>query len=141
MSRPNVLVVDDDFLLLEMITAMFQRAGLEVDAASTGEAALTLIRDKGESIDWLFTDINLAGLINGWQVASDYRKRYPRRPIIYASAGRRFDGLTTTGSIFVQKPFQPSDIIALAALVYHELAEFSPDAVQAQLAHEAAYSA
>ena len=53
------------------------------------EAALTMLRERGSEIDWLFTDITLPGLIDGWEVAAAYRGFHPRRPVIYASTAAR----------------------------------------------------
>jgi CheY-like chemotaxis protein len=123
MSPQRVLVVEDDYLLQGVIVDIFERRGLDVVSASSAEAALTLIRDQGQSIDWLFTDINLPGLIDGWQIVSVFRQRYPRRPIIVASAGPRDDQSMVAGSIFIQKPYLPADIVSIAALVRHQFAD------------------
>lgn len=116
-SGPAVLVVDDDFVLLDIVSALFERAGLKVYTASSGEAALTLLRDHGHAIDWLFTDINLPGLVDGCSVADEYRVLYPTRPIIYASSNPRRDQPIVSGSIYVEKPFQPAEIQRIAEMM------------------------
>lgn len=114
---PSVLVVEDDFVLLGIVTAMFERSGLRVHAASSGEAALTLLRERGPEIGWLFTDICLPGIVDGWCVADEYRLSYPDRPIIYASAAGRREHRLLPRSIFVEKPIQPAEILRLAELM------------------------
>lgn len=114
---PCVLVVDDDFVLLEVAQAMFQRAGLKVLTASSGEAALTVLRHKGQDIDWLFTDIGLPGLVDGWSVADEYRRTHPDRPIIYASTASRRSGRSVGGSLFVEKPFEPAEMLRIAEMM------------------------
>ena len=32
-----------------------------------GEEALSILRDRQQEIDWLFTDIRLPGVIDGWR--------------------------------------------------------------------------
>lgn len=117
----SVLVVDDDYVLLEIVTALFTNAGLQVRTASSGEAALTVLRDLGPAIDWLFTDVNLPGLIDGWVVAEEYRLSHPFRPVIYASTNANRPRRTVHGSIFVEKPFDPAQILRLAELMDGEL--------------------
>jgi CheY-like chemotaxis protein len=112
-----VLIVDDDFVLLEIVTRVFERAGLQVHAASSGEAALTLLREKGNRIGWLMTDINLPGLVDGWGVADEYRLSYPDRPIIYLSASERQDKRTVAGSLFIGKPLKVEEIMRLAQMM------------------------
>lgn len=113
----TVLIVEDNYLLLDLLTRLCELEGMRVLAASSGEAALTVLRTGGEAVDWLFTDIHLPGLIDGWAVAAVYRERHPHRPIIYASTSARTERRTVPGSIYVQKPFEPRDILALAAMM------------------------
>lgn len=117
LAAPTVLIVEDNYLLLEILTKLCEQAGIRVHAASSGEAALTTLRHGGESIDWLFTDILLPGLIDGWTVAAAYRERHPQRPIIYASTSARIDRRSVSGSIYVRKPFQAREILALAQMM------------------------
>ena len=117
---PSVLLVEDNYLLLEMLTSLCEQQGIRVLSASSGEAALTMLRQRGAEIDWLFTDISLPGLIDGWEVAAAYRERHPRRPIIYASTAARLERRTVPGSIFVHKPFQVREIIGLARMMLDE---------------------
>ena len=120
-ARTSVLVVEDDFVLLEIVTLMFERAGLRVHQASGGEAALTILRDNGPAIDWLFTDVNLPGLIDGWVVAAEYRLSHPFRPVIYSSSARFVTRRSVHGSIFVEKPFDPAHILELARMMEGEM--------------------
>ncbi len=116
-SAPSVLIVEDNYLLLEMLTNLCEQQGIHVFAASTGEAALTMLRRHAEVIDWLFTDIRLPGLIDGWEVASAYRACHPRRPVIYASTSAQIARRSVSGSIFVHKPFQVREILSLARMM------------------------
>ena len=79
-SGPCVLVVEDNETLLETITAVFEKQGLSVLSATTGEDALALLRERGAAVDWLFTDVRLPGGIDGWRVAEEFRFAHPFRP-------------------------------------------------------------
>lgn len=116
-AAPSVLIVEDNYLLLEMLTSLCEQQGIRVLAASSGEAALTMLRQRADAIDWLFTDISLPGLIDGWEVASAYRERHPRRPVIYASTAAQIARRSVPGSIFVHKPFQVREILSLARMM------------------------
>lgn len=121
---PSVLIVEDNYLLLEMLGSLCEQQGIRVLAASSGEAALTMLRERGTEIDWLFTDITLPGLIDGWDVAAAYRGFHPHRPVIYASTTARIERRSVPGSIFVHKPFQIREIIALARMMTGAAGEF-----------------
>lgn len=119
-GTPRVLIVEDNFLLLDMLTIQCQRAGLAVVSASSGEDALTLLRTRGFDFDWLLTDINLPGMIDGWTVALAFREVRPDRPVIYASTNAYFDRRPLRGSLSVRKPFQICEIVALARMMATE---------------------
>jgi len=70
-SAPTVvLVVEDDSLLRCVVVQELRCAGCEVLEASTGEDALARLH-AGRRIDVVFTDIQLAGRLSGWDVASN----------------------------------------------------------------------
>ncbi|KQP24180.1 response regulator [Methylobacterium sp. Leaf100] len=113
-SHCRVLIVEDNYLLLDMLSRVFDQGGLSVVAVSSGEAALTSIRETGPTIDWLFTDINLPGLVDGWSVADAFRTLHPRRPVVYASSGTYPRNRAVSDSLFVAKPFRMQPIAELA---------------------------
>ena len=79
----SALVVEDEWLVRSEIVDELKAHGLQVLEASTGEAALNLF-DMGR-IDLLFTDIQLGGELNGWDVAEALRATWPDLAVIYTS--------------------------------------------------------
>lgn len=115
-----VLIVEDSYLLLEIIASLCETHGIRVIEASTGEAALTVLRDRGDAIDWLFTDIHLPGLIDGWTVAHAFRAIHPDRPVVYSSTDtNRRSGVP--GSLFLRKPFQMQEVNRLVRMMVEGL--------------------
>lgn len=106
----SVLIVEDSYLLLEIIATLCATQGIRVIEASSGEAALTILRDQGAAIDWLFTDINLPGLIDGWSVAEAFRTEHPDRPVVYTSTSAGRHPRAVPGSLYLRKPFQIRDV-------------------------------
>jgi CheY-like chemotaxis protein len=114
---PHVLIVEDNYVLLDVLTAVGERNGVKVVAASSGEDALTILRRRGSEIACLLTDINLPGLIDGWTVAEAYRALHPDRPVVYASAAEPDGRNAVPGSVFLRKPFQLQEIVALSRMM------------------------
>ena len=107
-----VLIVEDDDLQREVLATAIQDAGYSVVEAATGEAALEILRSNQGGIDWLYTDIRLPGVLDGWRVADEFRFGHPVRPVIYAS-GYQTDGKRCVSrSRFLSKPFRPSELVA-----------------------------
>ncbi len=118
----SVLIVEDSYLLLEIVASLCEARGIRVLEASTGEAALTMLRKRGEDVDGLFTDIHLPGLIDGWTVARAFRAIRPEGRIIYTSADTSSRHRGVPGSLFLRKPFQIREIEA----TIRSMAEGSP---------------
>ncbi|MGP0090248.1 MAG: response regulator [Xanthobacteraceae bacterium] len=106
----NILVVEDEAMLREMIVEELADAGFKVLEAESGEAALALL-DGGSSIEVLFTDIRLAGLLDGWELARRARAVIPELHVIYASGYTVDRTGQVPDSTYIKKPYLPSAII------------------------------
>ncbi len=75
---PRVILVDDDQDVLDLLRLVVGRLGVSCETASTGEAALELVREG--SVDLLILDKNLPG-IDGLEAARRAREMQPGIPI------------------------------------------------------------
>jgi PAS domain S-box-containing protein len=78
-----VMAVDDDSLVLTNTLAMLDDLGHTGVAASSGDEALSLIRQRG-SIDLVITDFAMPHM-NGLQLAEAINKEWPGLPVIIAT--------------------------------------------------------
>lgn len=112
-ASTTILVVEDEPTVCELAAEALLDEGYRVlTAADAWEAEAILAR---EHIDLLFTDIDLARNTNGIVLARRARSQCPGLPVVYTSGGR---GCLATGeavpeSVFVPKPYRPSQLVAL----------------------------
>jgi CheY-like chemotaxis protein len=124
-SRPasetmiKILAIDDQPVILDLITAMCQSMGFRVETARTGEEGLTTAAK--EHFDLVLTDLSMPD-ISGLEVARRIHRQYPETPIVLITgweAGFEPEQLQATGITQVlYKPFrieQLADIIKTAA--------------------------
>ena len=110
MSKTNssyelvILVVEDEFLIRDSIVEYLRAAGCLVLEAQSGEQALEIL-DADRPIDVVFTDIQLSGDLNGWDVARACRHIWSDIAIVYTSGQTRPNGQSVSGSIFIDKPY------------------------------------
>lgn len=109
---PVILIVEDEWLIRDVLAAEFRRAGWTVLEASSGEGALGLI-ESDEPVDALVTDIQLGGRVSGWDVADAFHERHHGEPVIYTSGNAAERDRLIPGSIFVPKPCSPPDVVAM----------------------------
>jgi two-component system, response regulator PdtaR len=112
--RANILVVEDEVLISDLIADVLNEHGFDVQAFTDAEAALNYI-ESGSEVDVLFTDINLAGAMDGAALAERVRERRPELPIVYCSGRYSPSALTppVSRSVFVRKPYDPTDLCTL----------------------------
>jgi CheY-like chemotaxis protein len=109
-AKPRILMVEDESLLLEVITADLEDAGFAVFQAATAEIALDILKAEA-SVDILFTDIRLPGLMDGWQLAEAARALRPDLPVIYATGFSQTPPRLIAGSLFFTKPYRAATLI------------------------------
>jgi two-component system response regulator ResD len=113
-STPRrVLVVDDDPTVTEVVAGYLQRAGLAVDRAADGPAALVSAAESPP--DLVVLDLMLPGM-DGLEVCHRLRARDPSPvPVVILTArGEEEDrilGLEIGADDYVTKPFSPRELV------------------------------
>jgi DNA-binding response OmpR family regulator len=115
MSRPRVLVVDDDLALARGLSDILRAQGFEVRTAHDGRSGLDAAL-SGE-IDLIFLDVMLPKM-NGYEVCRAVRAQGLDVPILMVTAkGQEQDvvlGLNLGADDYVVKPFRAAELIARA---------------------------
>jgi CheY-like chemotaxis protein len=101
----RLLLVEDEFLISEMVADHLSEQGFDVCTVTNGPDALSHL--AAAAVDVLFTDINLAGNMDGMTLARRARDLKPDLPVVYASGHvNKVDlGACVPGSIFIAKPY------------------------------------
>jgi CheY-like chemotaxis protein len=105
-----VLIVEDDWLVRDLVADEFRSAGWEVAESSTAEHAIDAVRG-GRPVDVVFTDIQLAGDLTGWDVGEQCRELRDDIAIIYTSGNAVDRSRSVDGSLFFQKPYRAAAVV------------------------------
>lgn len=114
-KKPSVMVVDDLQPNLELMEAIFQRAGLQVYSALNAEAALSIY--KSEHIDISVLDVMMPG-INGFELCRRLKNftETEFHPVVLITAlndkKNRISGLEAGADDFITKPFDTQELLA-----------------------------
>jgi DNA-binding NtrC family response regulator len=101
---PEVLLVEDEALISLMIEDALTEAGFSVHTFSNGRDALAYLAAGGHA-DVLFTDIDIAGDIDGIELARRIRALRAGISVVYSSGRRSHVENAIAGSAFLPKPF------------------------------------
>jgi two-component system, response regulator PdtaR len=99
----TVLLVEDEVLVRWSLAADLVDMNFEVLEAGTVKQAIEML-EQHASIDLMFSDIKLPGILNGIDLAKTAMKRWPRLKIIMTS-GHAFRTEMPFGVEFIDKPY------------------------------------
>ena len=102
------MVVDDDAPLRFLICEVLREGDLEVVEADNVDAALTYLEVK-DSIDLMFTDVNMPGSIDWIELARTVREYFPTIKVIVTSGKpppARLEPIP-----FIPKPYVVYDVL------------------------------
>ena len=115
MSRPRILLVEDEQPLVTLLTYNLEAEGFAVEAENRGDIAAERLRD--DVPDLLVLDWMLPG-ISGIELCRRLRQRQETRalPIVMLTArgeeSERIRGLATGADDYVVKPFSVAELMA-----------------------------
>jgi two-component system cell cycle sensor histidine kinase/response regulator CckA len=119
-AKGAVLVVEDNEMLRQMVTAYLQTRGFEVSAFARPDEALKQLATGDKRYRLLLTDI-LMPQMHGSDLAVHVRAKYPDIEVLFMSGYAPDGGIdlsSVPGSDFIHKPFALDELTAkIAALL------------------------
>ena len=80
----TVLVVDDEESVRKLIVDTLEPLGYKCLSAASGEDAVDLMKNYGENVDLLLTDVVMPG-INGRELAERLKSQFPEMKVVFMS--------------------------------------------------------
>jgi len=108
--RATALVVEDDVMQREMTCLLLEESDFNVIECESAEAAELVLERNGGSLSLMMTDVQLAGHMNGVELAHIAKKCNPELDVIVTS-GKPLRQPLPDGAKFWPKPWAPLDII------------------------------
>jgi CheY-like chemotaxis protein len=105
-----VLVAEDEAAVRNLARRALQRFGYRVLEAGNGQEALAFVRESGEPIDLLLTDVVMPGM-GGRELAEHLARECPATRVLFTSGYTDAAVLQPQGSglvsAFLPKPYTP----------------------------------
>jgi len=107
-----VLIVEDEFLVRIGARAAVEMAGFDVLETGDADEAIAILATRND-IHLIFTDIHMAGSMDGLKLAHFVRDRWPPVRIVATSGRVRIaESDLPEGVRFVPKPYSAAEITA-----------------------------
>ena len=120
MQNERVLVVEDEWLIRELMVEALTDAGFHVDDAEDAHAASSLLQADGYQL--IVTDLHLPRGMNGWQLAERVHRQEPRTPIVLVTGRPDILDQLPKPSVYMKALPKPFTLQALVDLVRAMLA-------------------
>jgi len=108
--RATALIVEDDPMQREMLGLLLEESEVDVIECESAEAAELVLERAAEDLVLMLTDVQLAGNMDGVELAHIARKYNPEIGVIVTS-GKPLHQELPDGVQFWSKPWAPLDVI------------------------------
>jgi PAS domain S-box-containing protein len=112
-GKEHILLVEDNAQIREVGADILRKLGYRVTLAESGDDAMQRI-DNGTQFDMLFSDIVMAGQLNGIALAVKLRGRDGKIPILltsgFTSPGVMRENVADLGAELILKPYRRADL-------------------------------
>jgi len=108
--KPVILIVEDEALIRMGAVGIIEDLGYAFFEASNADEAISILEQHPE-VTIVFTDIQMAGSMDGLELSAYVRNRWPPVNFIIVS-GNHFavESETPERSKFIRKPYRDTDI-------------------------------
>lgn len=114
-QRETVLVVDDEPIVLSIVSSILQQGGFDVLRAASPEEALRIGLDHRGTISLLLCDVVMPGQ-SGPTVADQFALMHPETVCLfmagYPEGSEVVERVIARGRAFLAKPFVPQTLLA-----------------------------
>jgi len=129
---PHILIVDDDFEITDLLSTYLCQNGFQVSTAYNGTEMTSAL--EVESINLIVLDIMMPGE-DGFSLCKNLRST-SKTPIIMLTASSeetdRIIGLELGADDYVNKPFNPRELLARIKAVLRRTGDKDPDVAKSQ---------
>ncbi len=120
----RILFCEDEDAIRDFVVINLERSGYSVEAACSGEEALSLFEEQHGRFDVAILDIMMPG-IDGFEVCKKLREKSDTIGIIMLTAKTqemdKVRGLMLGADDYIAKPFSPSELVARVDAVYRRV--------------------
>jgi len=114
-ERIIALVVEADHDQRALIATLLEETDLQVIECDSAEAALAVLDMKGDRMAMVFTDVGLAGRMDGVELAQNLDANRPDLPVIVTSTQPGdVVGHLPDNVVYLSQPWRPLDVLIVA---------------------------
>lgn len=112
--RSLAVVIEADHDQRALIATLLEETEMQVIECDSAEAALAVLQIKGDRVAMVFTDVELAGRLDGVELAQILKSEFPAVPVIVTSKNPSDPEKLPDTVIYMAQPWRPLDVLIVA---------------------------
>ena len=111
MAQPSILVLEDDEIIRALMVDVLEDFGARVTSFPSADQGMIYLEQGDEPVDLIVSDIQMPGLLNGYDLSKVVAHRWPTVSVVLTS-GNAYLAAQLGGSVrFLPKPWSTQHLI------------------------------
>lgn len=119
MAQPSILVLEDDEIIRSLMVDVLEEFGAVVTSFPSADEGMIFLERTSDPVDLIVSDIQMPGLLNGYDLSKVVAHRWPSLPVVLTSGNTVMAAQLGSTVKFLPKPWSTERLLdcVQAALV------------------------
>ena len=111
MAQPSILVLEDDEIIRSLMVDVLEEFGATVTSFPSADEGMIYLEREDEPVDLIVTDVQMPGLLNGYDLSRVVSHRWPSVPVLLTSGSTRIAAQLGGSVRFLPKPWSTEHLL------------------------------
>ncbi|MBJ2287253.1 response regulator [Pseudomonas haemolytica] len=111
MAQPSILVLEDDEIIRSLLVEVLEEFGAHVTSFPSADAGMIFLERVDEQVDLIVSDIQMPGLLNGYDLSRVVAHRWPSIPVLLTSGNTALASRLGGNVRFLPKPWSTERLL------------------------------
>ncbi|AIB38455.1 MULTISPECIES: response regulator [Pseudomonas] len=111
MAQPSILVLEDDEIIRALMVDVLEEFGAVVTSFPSADEGMIYLEQGDEPVDLIVSDIQMPGLLNGYDLSKVVAHRWPTVPVVLTSGNSKLASQLGASVRFLPKPWSTGHLI------------------------------
>ncbi|WP_421523525.1 response regulator [Pseudomonas yamanorum] len=105
MAQPSILVLEDDEIIRSLMVDVLEDFGAVVTSFPSADEGMIFLERASDPVDLIVSDIQMPGLLNGYDLSKVVAHRWPTLPVVLTSGNTAMASQLGGTVRFLPKPW------------------------------------
>ncbi|WP_010176897.1 response regulator [Pseudomonas sp. PAMC 25886] len=111
MAQPSILVLEDDEIIRALMVDVLEDFGAVVTSFPSADEGMIFLERANDPVDLIVSDIQMPGLLNGYDLSKVVAHRWPSLPVLLTSGNTAMASQLGGTVRFLPKPWSAKRLL------------------------------